>query len=76
MSSVLAKVKTSQVPFTSPSLMSRPVYASLEDFSGHLECLCMKAELARWRDDDASAAHADALYLQLLADKQVTGTTS
>ncbi|KAK5114243.1 hypothetical protein LTR85_010308 [Meristemomyces frigidus] len=47
---------------------SREVYASLEDRSGMLECLIMKAQLARWRNDDASVAQADALYMQLLAD--------
>ncbi|KAI7126873.1 hypothetical protein KC352_g31927 [Hortaea werneckii] len=46
------------------------VYTSLEDFSGRLECLCMKSRLANWRGDPSSASQADTLYFQLLADGQ------
>ncbi|RMY53982.1 hypothetical protein D0865_04965 [Hortaea werneckii] len=46
------------------------VYTSLEDFSGRLECLCMKSQLANWRGDPSSASQADTLYFQLLADGQ------
>ncbi|KAI7351280.1 hypothetical protein KC320_g5017 [Hortaea werneckii] len=49
---------------------AREVYTSLEDFSGRLECLCMKSQLANWRGDPSSASQADTLYFQLLADGQ------
>lgn len=47
-----------------------PVYASLEDSSGMLDCLTMRAHLARWRGDEASATQADAVFTQLLADRE------
>ncbi|KAI6852525.1 hypothetical protein KC364_g105 [Hortaea werneckii] len=46
------------------------VYTSLEDFSGRIECICMKSQLANWRGDPSSASQADTLYFQLLADGQ------
>lgn len=49
-------------------LTTHAVYAGIEDRSGMLECLIMKSQLARWRNDDASVAQADALYVQLIAD--------
>lgn len=55
-------------------LTTGPVYADLEDLSGLLECYTRKAQLARWRGDEASAAHIDALAGQLLADYHSHGS--
>jgi len=46
------------------------VYARLEDLGGVLDCLVMKARLARCRGDEDSAVQADALYAQVLADQE------
>ncbi|KAK5136177.1 hypothetical protein LTR08_004014 [Meristemomyces frigidus] len=50
------------------ALTDLAVYASLEDRAGMLQCLLMRSQLARWRGDESSVAHADALYVGLLAD--------
>ncbi|KAK1060422.1 APC5 protein [Friedmanniomyces endolithicus] len=50
----------------------RELYARLEDTSGVLDCLVMKAQLARWRCDEQLAARADAQYAQILRDGHET----
>ncbi|TKA52299.1 hypothetical protein B0A55_11503 [Friedmanniomyces simplex] len=47
----------------------RELYVRLEDTSGMLECLVMKARLARWRRDEQLAARADAQYAEVLLDQ-------
>ena len=49
------------------------VYGSLEDRSGMLQCLVMQSQLAKWREGEGSVAHADALYMSLLADNSTVG---
>jgi hypothetical protein len=39
------------------------------DLSGMLHCLSIKAHLARWNKDEATATQADEKYMQLMADK-------
>ena len=41
----------------------------MEDLAGMLDCLVMKARLARACGDESSAELADEMYDQLLADK-------
>lgn len=48
---------------------SRESYASVKNFNGVLDCLAMKARLARWRDDDATANLADQMSVQMLAER-------
>ncbi|TKA26215.1 hypothetical protein B0A54_16906 [Friedmanniomyces endolithicus] len=47
----------------------RELYARLDDTSGVLDCLVMKAQLARWRGDEQLAARADAQFAQKLRDR-------
>ncbi|KAK0863149.1 APC5 protein [Friedmanniomyces endolithicus] len=47
----------------------RELYVRLDDTSGVLDCLVMKAQLARWRGDEQLAARADAQYAQILRDR-------
>lgn len=44
----------------------REAYATIEGFRGMLDCLAMKARLARVSGDNASADQADEIYFQLL----------
>ncbi|WPH01756.1 Hypothetical protein R9X50_00460800 [Acrodontium crateriforme] len=49
---------------------SREAYSTLEDFQGVQECLVMKAQIVRWRGDEAAVAEIDDLYAQLLTERE------
>ncbi|KAK3072740.1 APC5 protein [Teratosphaeriaceae sp. CCFEE 6253] len=54
----------------------RELYERLEDTGGMLECLVMKARLARFRGDEDSAARSEALFTQVLDQRGEQGLSA